>query len=91
MNGTLAKPPPIFASTAWILRTPLLPTQTAWKKSMRDLVYGEERTRAIGMAHREVLFVVVTVRDEDICRIISARKATRHEQVRYYAGDRETC
>jgi uncharacterized DUF497 family protein len=53
-------------------------------------VYGEKRTRVIGMAHREVLFVVVTFRDEDICRIISARKATGHEQVRYYAGDRET-
>jgi uncharacterized protein len=52
--------------------------------------YGEERTQVIGMAHREVLFVVVTVRDDDICRIISARKATGHEQDRYYAGDRET-
>jgi uncharacterized DUF497 family protein len=41
------------------------------------------------MAHRDVLFVVVTGRDDDICRIISARKATRHEQDRYYAGDRE--
>lgn len=29
---------------------------------------------------RKVLFVVVTVRDDDICRIILARKATRHEQ-----------
>ena len=52
--------------------------------------YGEERMRVIGMAYRDVLFVVVTVRDDDICRIISARKATRHEQDRYYAGDRET-
>ena len=33
---------------------------------------------------------VVTLRGEDTCRIISARKATRHEQDRYYAGDRET-
>jgi len=52
--------------------------------------YAEERMQVIGMAHRDVLFVVVTVRDDDICRIISARKATRHEQDRYYAGDRET-
>jgi uncharacterized protein len=52
--------------------------------------YGEERMQVIGMAHRGVLFVVVTVRDDDICRIISARKATRHEQDRYYTGDRET-
>jgi uncharacterized protein len=53
-------------------------------------VYGEERIQAVGMAHGEVLFVIVTLRDEDICRIISARKATRHEQDRYYAGNRET-
>jgi uncharacterized DUF497 family protein len=52
--------------------------------------YGEERVRVIGMARGDVLFVIVTLRDEDGCRIISARKATRHEQDRYYAGDRET-
>jgi uncharacterized DUF497 family protein len=52
--------------------------------------YGEERLTVIGMAHGRVLFVVTTLRDEDVCRIISARKATRHEQDRYYAGDRET-
>ena len=38
----------------------------------------------------DVLFVIVTLRGEDSCRIISARKATRHEQNRYYAGNRET-
>ncbi len=52
--------------------------------------YGEERLQAIGMTHGDVLFVIVTLRDEDTCRIISARKATRHEQDRYYAGNRET-
>ena len=51
--------------------------------------YGEERVQVIGMAGGDVLFVIVTLRDEDSCRIISARKATRHEQDRYYAGDRE--
>lgn len=35
-------------------------------------------------------FVIVTFRSGDTCRIISARKATRHEQDRYYAGRRET-
>ena len=53
-------------------------------------VYDEERVQVIGRAHGKVLFVVVTLPDEDTCRIISARKATRHEQDRYYAGDRET-
>lgn len=49
--------------------------------------YDEERTQVIGMAHGLVLFAVVTFRDEQTCRIISARKATRHEKDRYYAGD----
>ncbi len=48
--------------------------------------YGEERTRTIGMTRGNILFVVTTMRDEDLCRIISARKATRHEQDRYYAA-----
>ena len=52
--------------------------------------YNEERIQIIGMAHGKALFVVVTFRSEDMCRIISARKATKHEQDRYYAGDRET-
>lgn len=52
--------------------------------------YGEERMQVIGLAHQHVLFVTATMRDDDICRIISVRKATRHEQDRYYAGDRET-
>jgi uncharacterized DUF497 family protein len=52
--------------------------------------YGEERVQVIGMAQGGVLFVIVTYRDDDLCRIISARKATRHEQDRYHAGDRET-
>jgi uncharacterized DUF497 family protein len=45
-------------------------------------VYGEERVRIIGMARGDILLVIVTVRDEDVLRIISARKATRHEQDR---------
>jgi uncharacterized DUF497 family protein len=52
--------------------------------------FGEERLDTIGMAHRRILFVVTTLRGEDTCRIITARKATRHEEDRYYAGDRET-
>jgi uncharacterized DUF497 family protein len=51
--------------------------------------YDEERIQVIGAARGGVLFVVVTLPGEDSCRIISARKATRHEQDRYYAGDRE--
>ncbi len=47
--------------------------------------YGEGRIRTIGMTRGNVLFVVTTMRDEHLCRIISARKATRDEQDRYYA------
>jgi uncharacterized DUF497 family protein len=53
-------------------------------------VHDGERVQVIGMAGGRVLFVVMTLIGEDGCRIISARKATRHEQDRYYAGDRET-
>ncbi|MBM3649550.1 MAG: BrnT family toxin [Alphaproteobacteria bacterium] len=51
--------------------------------------YAEQRILVIGTARRGVLFVVAATHDDDVCRIISARKATRHEQDRYYAGDRE--
>ena len=52
--------------------------------------HGEQRMRVTGMAHDKILFVVTTLRGVGTCRIISARKATRHEQDRYYAGNRET-
>ena len=52
--------------------------------------YDEERTRVIGMGRGRVLFVVTALRKDDTYRIISARKATRHEQDRYYTGDLET-
>jgi uncharacterized DUF497 family protein len=50
---------------------------------------GEERIRLIGMAAGGILFVATTQRSDRTCRIISARRATRHEQDRYYAGDQE--
>ena len=43
----------------------------------------DERWRTIGMAAVGILFVVFAEADEDVIRIISARKATRHEQNRY--------
>jgi uncharacterized DUF497 family protein len=52
--------------------------------------YGEERLRVIGMAVGNILFVVTTLRGSRTCRIISARRATRHEQDRYYEDNRET-
>ena len=48
--------------------------------------YGEERIRTIGMANGSVLFVVSTMRDENLCRIVSARRAKRYEQDRYHTN-----
>jgi len=64
------------------------------EKSIEDVDdrcnYGEERIQTIGMSRDRVLFVVTTQRGPDTCRIISARKATRNEQVRYNANLRQT-
>jgi hypothetical protein len=45
--------------------------------------YGEERIILLGMTGNQVLTVVYTERAERI-RIISARRATKHEQDLYY-------
>ena len=48
--------------------------------------HGEERVQSLCMDRGKILFVVTAMRDENICRIISARKATRHEEKRYFQG-----
>jgi uncharacterized protein len=53
-------------------------------------VYDEERIQIIGNGTRQSAVRVVMLPEEDTCRIISARKATRHEQDRYYGDNRET-
>lgn len=45
--------------------------------------YGEERTILIGHAFGTLLFVVYTLREERY-RLISARRAEKHEQDDYY-------
>ena len=45
--------------------------------------YGESRWISIGQLQALIAVVVYTERDEDVLRIISARKATRYE-VRHY-------
>lgn len=45
--------------------------------------YGEERIIALGQVEGTVYCVIYTVRDE-VVRIISAWKATKHDQERYY-------
>jgi uncharacterized DUF497 family protein len=48
--------------------------------------YDEERIQSLCMDRGTVLFVVTAMQDENVCRIISARKATRHEQEQYFQG-----
>ena len=48
--------------------------------------YNEERIQSLCMDRGKVLFVVAITPDENVCRIISARKATRHEQEQYFQG-----
>jgi len=45
--------------------------------------YDEDRFLTVGLADTDVLFIAYTVRDAAI-RIISARKATSHEQRDYW-------
>jgi uncharacterized DUF497 family protein len=45
--------------------------------------YGEVRFTIVGMVEGTLIFVAYTERDERI-RIISARRATRHEQDDYF-------
>jgi uncharacterized DUF497 family protein len=52
-----------------------------WIDTSED--YGEDRFALLGLYEREVLFVVYTERGDNI-RIISARRAEKHEHDRYY-------
>jgi uncharacterized DUF497 family protein len=57
------------------------PFAVEWLDMRED--YGEERVILLGMREGQLLTVVYTERGERI-RIISARRATRHEQDIYY-------
>lgn len=46
--------------------------------------YKEERIQSLCIYRGVVLFVVTVMRSENLCRIISARKATRHEEKKYF-------
>jgi hypothetical protein len=51
--------------------------------------YGEERWIGLGMLKARVVVVIYTERDEDTIRIISLRKALRHERERYEQAFRD--
>ncbi len=57
------------------------PFGTEWLDTRE--AYGEERVVVVGMSQGQLLAVVYTQRGERV-RIISARKATKHEQDDYY-------
>ena len=50
--------------------------------------YGEERSVLLGMTGGQLLYVAYTERGDNI-RIISARRATRHEQDIYFRQNAE--
>jgi len=45
--------------------------------------YGETRYIAVGMVEGRILAVVYTMRGNQICRIIGARRASRRERTAY--------
>jgi hypothetical protein len=46
--------------------------------------YGETRVQAIGLIERQEVFLVYVDEDDDVRRVISARKAERHEREAYW-------
>ena len=80
-NGTIAKRSMSFSSTAWICGCRcVLEDLNRLEKSIRGSSTAMRGCRS--SEWRTELFEVVTVRDDDTCRIISARKVTRHEQAK---------
>lgn len=68
-----------FADVPMVFNSPML-------TDIDDRIeYGEDRWISIGVLSHIVVVVVWTERDSDTIRIISARKANRHERQRYAA------
>ena len=68
----------LFSQAARAARDPFA---VEWIDERED--YREQRINLLGMCEGIILHVTYTERDERI-RIISARRATRHEQDHYY-------
>ena len=52
-----------------------------WLDTRED--YGEDRWCSLGMLQSRVVVLVYTERSSDMVRILSLRKATRHERTQY--------
>ncbi len=48
--------------------------------------YNEERFITIGLLHFQVVVIVYAYRDENGIRLISARRATKYEQKRFFTA-----
>ncbi len=59
------------------------PNAESW---IDDGNHEEQRFVTVGMAFLNVLFVVTSQPAEEVTRIISVRKAERHEKIWYYHG-----
>jgi len=57
------------------------PDRESWIDTRWD--YGEERTITLGLGLKALLYVVTTEGDEDCTRIISVRRAEKHEIEHY--------
>jgi uncharacterized DUF497 family protein len=60
------------------------PNAESWIDDRFD--YGEERILTLGVNQTRVLLVVTTEVSDETTRIISVRRAERHEEVWYYQG-----
>jgi uncharacterized DUF497 family protein len=78
-KSNLAKHDISFTDAAEALEDP-------YKLEDVDPYKGEERNQVLCLHEQTmvVLFVVTTEPEEGVCRIISARRALRHEQERYW-------
>lgn len=66
-----------FADAAELFRGPIL-------KALDDREdYGEERWVGVGMIRARVVVAVYTERDDETIRMISLRKALKHERAHY--------
>jgi hypothetical protein len=82
LNGTTRRPQPIGATTALHSIKAFRDHFAIERFDVREN-YGEERINLLGMCDGTILHVTYTERGERI-RIISARRAEKHEQEDYY-------
>ena len=64
--------------------------QDSYRVTEEDLHPGEQRWRSTGMVGPSVIMVIHTWPTENPGRIISARRATRHERRIYEEGNGQT-